>query len=192
MSLAHPNFQAPGWGWLKARLWGLEHAFERAKAAGKAEDDTRIRIFFVAAMFAAGFVTLGIGATRMALFSSAGHGNGLTAPVGAARADLTDRNGAMLAADLLHYGLYVDPREIWDAGETRAALRRAMPGLSPARLERALRGERRSFLVGGLTPEVRGRIHELGLPGVTFEPEQHRLYYGCGSAGSRGGRGGRH
>ncbi|MBR7620546.1 penicillin-binding protein 2 [Phenylobacterium sp. 20VBR1] len=176
MSLAHPNFQAPGWGWVKARLWGLEHAFERAKAAGKAEDDTRIRIFFVAAMFAAGFVTLGIGAARMALFSDAGKTNGLTAPVGAARADLTDRNGAMLAADLLHYGLYVDPREIWDTSETRAALRRALPGLSPARLERAVRGERRSFLVGGLTPEVRGQIHELGLPGVTFEPEQHRLY----------------
>nr|WP_215906583.1 penicillin-binding protein 2 [Phenylobacterium glaciei] len=174
--MAHPNFQAPGWGWVKARLWGLEHAFERAKAAGKAEDDTRIRIFFVAAMFAAGFVTLGIGAARMALFSDAGKTNGLTAPVGAARADLTDRNGAMLAADLLHYGLYVDPREIWDTSETRAALRRALPGLSPARLERAVRGERRSFLVGGLTPEVRGQIHELGLPGVTFEPEQHRLY----------------
>lgn len=176
MSLVHPNFQAPGWGWLKARLWGLEHAFERAKAAGRAEDDTRIRIFFVAALFAAGFVTLGIGATRMALFSSVGHGNGLSAPVGAARADLTDRNGAMLAADLLHYGLYVDPREIWDANETRAALRQALPALPSARLERALRGERRSFLVGGLTPEVRRRIHELGLPGVTFEPEQHRLY----------------
>ncbi|WP_421930926.1 peptidoglycan D,D-transpeptidase FtsI family protein [Phenylobacterium sp.] len=176
MSLAHPNFQAPGWGWLKARLWGLEHAFERAKAAGKAEDDTRIRIFFVAAMFAAGFVTLGVGATRMALFSDAGRGNGLAGPVGAARADLTDRNGAMLAADLLHYGLYVDPREIWDTAETRRALHAALPGLSPARLERALRGERRSFLVGGLTPEIRGRIHELGLPGVTFEPEQRRLY----------------
>ncbi len=176
MSLAHPNFQAPGWGWLKARLWGLEHAFERAKAAGRAEDDTRIRIFFVAAMFAAGFVTLGIGATRMALFSDAGKTNGLTAPVGAARADLTDRNGAMLAADLLHYGLYVDPREIWDTNETRAALRLALPGLSPGRLDRALRGERRTFLAGGLTPDVRGRIHELGLPGVTFEPEQHRLY----------------
>lgn len=176
MSLAHPSFAAPGWGWLKARLWGLEHAFERARAAGRAEDDARIRIFFVAAMFAAGFVTLGVGATRMALFSSAGQGNGMTAPVGAARADLTDRNGAMLAADLLHYGLYVDPREIWDANEIRAALRQAMPGLSPARLERALRGERRSFLMGGLTPEVRNRIHQLGLPGVTFEPEQRRVY----------------
>ena len=58
MSLAHPSFEAPGWRWLKAKVWGLEHAFERAKAAGKAEDDTRIRIFFVLALFSASFAVL--------------------------------------------------------------------------------------------------------------------------------------
>ena len=31
--MAHPTFEAPGWRWLKAKVWGLEHAFERAKAA---------------------------------------------------------------------------------------------------------------------------------------------------------------
>ena len=43
-------------------------------------------------------------------------------------ADLVDRNGQLLAADLLHYGLYLDPREIWDAGETRRALPRGPAG----------------------------------------------------------------
>ena len=43
------------------RIWRLEHAFERARASGRAEDDTRIRIFFVLALFAAGFLTLAIG-----------------------------------------------------------------------------------------------------------------------------------
>ncbi|MCI3133421.1 peptidoglycan D,D-transpeptidase FtsI family protein [Phenylobacterium aquaticum] len=175
MSLAHNGFPAPGWRWLKARLWGLEHAFERAKAAGKAEDDTRIRIFFVLALFAAGFLTLAAGATRMALFP-ADHGSDFAGPVGAARADIVDRNGAMLAADLLHYGLYVDPREIWDLAETRRALHAALPDLPLARLDKALNSPRRTFLVGGLTPDVRGGIHDLGLPGVTFEPESKRVY----------------
>ncbi len=176
MSLAHPNFEAPGWRWLKARMWGLEHAFERAKAAGKAEDDTRIRIFFVLALFAASFVTLAVGATRAALFSDMGHGAAGAGVATSARADLVDRHGALLAADLLHYGLYIDPREIWDTSETRRTLLTAMPDLSHGRLERALRGERRSFLVGGLTPQEKARIHALGLPGVTFEPEQRRVY----------------
>ncbi|WP_411286315.1 peptidoglycan D,D-transpeptidase FtsI family protein [Phenylobacterium sp.] len=162
--------------WLGRRVWGLEHAFERARASGRAEDDTRLRIFFVLALFATSFVTLAVGATRAALFSGLGHVDGITAPMGAARADLVDRHGQMLAADLLHYGLYVDPREIWDTAETRRALRAALPTLASERLERALRGERRTFLVGALTPEARGRIHSLGLPGLSFEPEQRRVY----------------
>ena len=174
--MAHPTFETPGWRWLKAKVWGLEHAFERAKAAGKAEDDTRIRIFFVLALFSASFAVLAVGATRAAMFSNVGHGNGLVGPVGAARADLTDRNGAMLAADLLHYGLYVDPREIWDTNETRRALASALPNVSRARLEKALKGERRGFVASGLTPEERARVNALGLPGVSFEGEERRVY----------------
>ena len=78
MSLAHPSFEAPCWRWLKAKVWGLEHAFERAKAAGKAEDDTRIRIFFVLALFATAFLLLAVGATRAALFSDADRSGGYT------------------------------------------------------------------------------------------------------------------
>ncbi len=176
MSLAHPSFETPGWDWVKAKVWGLEHAFERAKAAGKAEDDTRIRIFFVLALFAAAFMALAIGATRAAVFSDVGRGGGYAPPMGAGRADLVDRNGAMLAADLLHYGLYVDPREIWDADEVRRALTAALPEVNRKRLERALSGERRGFVISGLTPEQRSRVHALGLPGVSFEPEERRVY----------------
>ena len=176
MSLTHPGFPAPGWRWLKARLWGLEHAFERAKAAGRAEDDTRIRILFILALFGAGFLTLAAGATRMALFPDDGRNPGADSALGAARADLVDRNGAMLAADLLHYGLYVDPREIWDPSETRRALTTALPGLPASRIDRALKAKRRTFLIGALTPAARSQIHDLGLPGVSFEPEQKRVY----------------
>jgi len=176
VSLAHPTFEAPGWRWLKSKVWGLEHAFERARAAGKAEDDTRIRIFFVLVLFAGSFLILAMGATRAALFSDVGRGGGYAPAVGAARADLVDRNGAMLAADLLHYGLYVDPREIWDAEEVRRNLIRTFPDINRQRLQKVLSGERRGFVASGLTPEQRNRIHALGLPGVSFEPEKRRVY----------------
>ncbi len=161
--------------WLIERVWGLEHAFERARASGKAEDDTRLRIFFVLALFTLGFMTLAIGATRAALFSDVRSGGSLAA-LGASRADLVDRNGMLLAADLLHYGLYIDPREIWETEETRRSLLRTLPNLEPERLDRALRGNRRIFVLGALTPQERNRVHELGLPGVSFEPEQRRVY----------------
>ena len=177
MSLAQQAFGgSPLSRWFVRRLWGLEHAFERARASGKAEDDTRIRIFVVLAFFVLCFIALAFGATRSALFPDAGKGADAAAAGGAARADLVDRNGRLLAVDLVHYGLYVDPREIWDLNETRRALSAALAGLPPERLERALRANRRTFLVGGLTPDVRGRINDLGLPGVSFEPEQKRVY----------------
>jgi cell division protein FtsI (penicillin-binding protein 3) len=157
-------------------VWRVEHAFERARASGKPEDDTRIRIFALLAMFGLLFIALAVFAARATVFSDAGKGDGWSPPIGAARADLVDRNGQMLAADLLHYGLYIDPREIWDQGETRRVLTAALPDLSRERLEKALRGNRRVFVTGGLTPEVRGQIHDMGLPGVSFEPEQKRVY----------------
>jgi cell division protein FtsI (penicillin-binding protein 3) len=177
LSLSHPAIGAsPGLRWLAARVWGLEHAFERARARGRAEDDTRIRIFFVLALFAAGFIALGVGATRAALFSNMGERSAYAWGDGGARADIVDRNGALLAADLLHYGLYVDPREVWDVAETRRALRRALPAVEARRLEKVLHGGRRTFLAGGLTPVEKDRIHDLGLPGLSFEPEQRRVY----------------
>jgi len=176
MTASHQAFGRSGLPrWLIERVWGLEHAFERARASGKAEDDTRLRIFFVLALFSLGFLTLAIGATRAALFSDA-RGGGALASLGASRADLVDRNGMLLAADLLHYGLYIDPREIWDTAETRRSLLRILPNLEPERLERALRGNRRIFVLGALTPQERNRVHQLGLPGISFEPEQRRVY----------------
>ena len=85
------------------------------EAAGRAADDTRLRIFFVLAIFAMAFATLAVEAWRAALFSDAG-GVGLSTPVDPeARSDMVDRQGRLLAADLTHYGLYLDPREVWAA-----------------------------------------------------------------------------
>jgi cell division protein FtsI (penicillin-binding protein 3) len=170
-----PYPMPPGWRWLTERIWRVEHAFERAKAAARPEDDTRLRIFFVLAMFAAGFLTLAVGATRAALFSDASRGGAAIAPAGA-RADLVDRNGQLLAIDLPHFGLYYDPRENWNPQEVRRALSAALPELSPTRLDHALRADRRQYLLGGLTPDQKARLDDLGLPGVSFEPESHRVY----------------
>ena len=165
----------PAWRWMIEQIWRVEHAFERAKAEGKAQDDTKLRLFFVLALFAAGFMTLGVGATRSALFPSDRGEAEVGAPPGA-RADLVDRNGQLLAVDLPHFGLYFDPRENWNPREVRGALIAALPQLSPRRLDRALSADRRQYLLGGLTPEEKDRIDDLGLPGVSFEPESHRVY----------------
>jgi cell division protein FtsI (penicillin-binding protein 3) len=175
-----PESGGAGWrprGGAADWLWWLDRAFERARASGRAEDDTRLRIFFVMALFAAAFATLAVVATRAAMFSGldrAGRGAGL-APE--ARADLVDRNGRLLAVDLVRYGLYVTPREVSDPAATKAALLTALPTLSLAHLDTALTGPHKEYyLAGGVAPEVKDRIHDLALPGVTFAEEPARAY----------------
>ena len=179
MSLANlgpHGFQPGAWRWLIERVWRLEHAFERSRAAAKPEDDTRIRIFFVMAFFGLCFVGLALGASFSAVFSNAGKGNGFMASTEGARGDLVDREGRLLAVDLTHYALYVDPREVWDKQEARRALGKALPEVPAKRLDKVVFGDRRTFLLGGLTPEQKDAIFDLGLPGISFEAQGRRVY----------------
>ncbi len=176
MTAVFTPVRAPlAWRTLGGLIWRLEHAFERARAAS-APQDSRLRIAFVMLAFGFAFVVMAIGATHQALFSDNRAGpDGAAAPL-EARADLTDRNGALLAADLPHFALYVDPREVWDVPATRQALAAILPDVAVKRLTKALTGPKRAFLIGGLTPQQRTSIHDLGLPGLSFEDDERRLY----------------
>jgi cell division protein FtsI (penicillin-binding protein 3) len=162
-------------GFLTQAVWALDRAFKKARAVDQAERDTRLRIFFLLALFATGFLFLALGATRSALFSHR-ETSDYAPPMGVARADLVDRNGQLLAVDLIHYGVYVDPREIWDTAETSRVLTQTLPGLQAERLDKALKSDRREYLIGGLTPDQKAALQDKGLPGVSFEEEEKRVY----------------
>lgn len=174
-----PGRRAWGLNWagdrLKVVVWAVERAFERNKAADRAVDDTRLRIFVVFTFFAFLFMALALGASRAALSGQAA--TEVSAPVvSSARAELVDRRGSVLALDLMHYGLYLDAREVWDKDEIRRGLQSVLPDMSSGRLERALASGRRGLLIGGLTPVEKARVHALGLAGLSFEPEERRVY----------------
>ena len=184
---------APIWYWLVERIWRVEHAFERAKAR-RTDQDTPVRIFFVAALFAAGFLTLTVAAATRVIFADRDHGVAESAVE--PRADLTDRNGRLLAVDMVHYDLYLDRREIYDTGETRRKLGAVLSPQDAARIPQVLARGQRGILVSGLTPDEAARIRDMGLPGVSFEPDERRLYpmgavaaHLVGASEKQGGRG---
>ena len=172
----HGGFSWPGARWIADRIWRVEHAFERAKAEGRPADDVRIRMVFILAVFIAGFVALGYGATKTAIFPQGGRSGHIASMPPGSRADLVDRNGQLLAIDLPNYSLYLDRKLIWDQEEIR---QRLAPFLSPAarrRVEMALRSDRRTKIFGPFSAEEKAAIDDLGLPGVSFETVARREY----------------
>ena len=167
---------SPWLRWASEAVWFVEHAFERAHADARAEEDTRVRIFVIQMVFAVVFSGLALGAAHAALFTPK-NGGGSVAVAGAlTRGDLTDRNGALLATNIVHYGLYIDPAEVWDRDAAFTQIRRVLPRVSASKLRRVLDGDRRLIVQPGLTPAERQAIHALALGGLSFEPEDRRVY----------------
>ena len=167
---------SPFWRGLSELVLRLEHGFERARADARPEDDTRVRIFLIMMVFSAVFAALAVGAGYRALLAEAGGRWAGADPNALVRGDLTDRNGQLLAANIIHYGLYIDPAEVWDRDLAYRQIRRALPRVSDARLKKVLGGERRLVVLNGLTPGEKAAVHDLALGGVTFEPEDRRAY----------------
>ncbi|MDV7340041.1 penicillin-binding protein 2 [Terasakiella sp. A23] len=97
------------------------------------------------------------------------------------RANITDRNGTLIATSLPTDSLFVDSKAFLDAGEdaTMAArkLSRILPELSLNKASKKLSsGKRFEYLVRNLTPEQKYQVNLLGIPGLHFQREERRTY----------------
>ena len=166
---------SPSWRWLAEAVWWIEHGFERARADARPEEDSRVRIFLVMAVFGLVFSGLALRAGYAALLEPVGEAYAGVAS-DRSRADLTDRNGRLLATDVIFYAMFIDPSQVWDRDLAFREIRRVMPELDADRLKGALWGNRQVIVASGLTPQERARVHDLGLGGVTFSMEDGRVY----------------
>jgi len=177
MSLSIFASTQSGFQWVADRVWKVEHAFERANAAGEKARSTRMRIFSILVGLSVAYVSLAIFAAHGSLSGD----NDKMAAISAepnARAQLIDRNGSLLATDVDDYNMFVDPRDMTgqDRGMVRAALLRLFPDVSPDLIDKAVTGHSRVLLNGHIDEGQRQRLLSYGLPGVTFEPYRVRDY----------------
>ncbi len=93
------------------------------------------------------------------------------------RADITDRNGVVLASSLPTASMYADPSEVIDVNGAVRALTGLFDDLDADKLRRNLnRGGRFLWIKRNLSPEQQMAANRLGLPGFAFLRDERRVY----------------
>ncbi|HEX8164163.1 MAG TPA: penicillin-binding protein 2 [Beijerinckiaceae bacterium] len=100
--------------------------------------------------------------------------------IAAARPDILDRNGEVMATDVKVVSVFADPRKVVDKDEAVELLTAVLPDLNARELRQKLgRVDRRRGFVWikrEVTPRQQAEVHRLGIPGVGFMPENKRVY----------------
>ncbi|MHA1188947.1 MAG: peptidoglycan D,D-transpeptidase FtsI family protein [Alphaproteobacteria bacterium] len=106
-------------------------------------------------------------------------GRGAVDTVAAARPDIVDRNGEILATDIRTASLFAEPRRIFDADEAAERLATVLPDLDVRRVRSQLATDAGfAWLKREITPRQRDAIYQLGIPGFGFTMENRRFYPG--------------
>jgi cell division protein FtsI (penicillin-binding protein 3) len=97
--------------------------------------------------------------------------------VATSRPDIIDRNGEILATDVMRPSLFAEPRRLIDSDEAAELLTAVMPDLEHSDLRDRL-GSKRGFvwLKREISAKQQDEIHRLGIPGVGFLTENKRVY----------------
>ena len=99
------------------------------------------------------------------------------APIAAGRADIVDRQGRLLATNLVTHSLYAQTRDIVDPARAARELARIFPDLKPEELYAKFTGERKFYWIRKtLSPEQQQAVFDIGEPGLLFGPREMRLY----------------
>lgn len=152
----------------------LRHEATRDQSRARAE----LRLVFLGLAFFAAFSLIGI---RMGTLAASepeeAQVQASGAQILAQRADITDRNGRVLATNLQTYALYAQPKDMVDPARVAREVSAIFPDMDAALLQKRLT-DGRSFmwLRKVLSPEQMQRVHDIGDPGLLFGPREMRLY----------------
>lgn len=141
----------------------------------------RARLVVLMAVFTLSFGAVGaklVGATVN--FGANGEKAGMKAAARhstTTRADIVDRNGVLLATSLHTASLFADPKLILDAEEAADLLLTQLPDLNRKTLIADLTSDKRFvWIKRNLAPRQQQEIFRLGIPGLSFQMEDRRVY----------------
>lgn len=143
-------------------------------------DQAHTRLVVVGALFSLALLVV---ALRLADLAILGAGSLNTRhhlappPARVVRADILDRNGAVLATSIATASLFADPSKIIDAPDAATQLAKLFPEIPYGEFLQKLQGKGRFvWLRRHLTPRQQYEVNKLGIPGVGFQPDERRVY----------------
>jgi cell division protein FtsI (penicillin-binding protein 3) len=152
----------------------LRHEEMRDRARVRAEG----RLLVLGATFCLAFGVIGV---KMGMVSKSEPVEPRTASsasqIVAARADILDRKGRILATNLETFALYAHPHQMIDPAGAAQSLVEIFPDLDHDRLLRKFTGKSRfMWIKDTISPEQLQAVHDIGEPGLLFGSREMRLY----------------
>lgn len=152
----------------------LRHEQMRSRARQLAEG----RLLVLGAVFLFSFIAVGF---RMGVLASSEPAEPRASASGSAiiaqRGDIVDRNGRILATNLITNSLYAQPPIMVDKAGAARELARIFPDLDEAKLLEQFTSSRKFLWVKRrISPEQQQLVHDIGDPGLLFGPREMRLY----------------
>jgi cell division protein FtsI (penicillin-binding protein 3) len=94
------------------------------------------------------------------------------------RPDIVDRKGRLIATDVAVNSLFADPQHILDLDEIVENLSPLLSDIDWGEMRKTLAEKEGRFvwIARGLSPRLAQRVHDLGLPGLSFRTELKRAY----------------
>ncbi|CAM5497995.1 penicillin-binding protein 2 [Frigidibacter albus] len=152
----------------------LRHEAMRDKARLRAEG----RLLVMGLLFFSAFTVVG---ARMGLLAATDPVEPRSAASGASilaqRADIVDREGRILATNLVTHSLYAQPQSMVEPERAATELAEIFPDLDAERLKADFTGSRKFLWIKKkISPEQMQAVHDIGDPGLLFGPREMRIY----------------
>jgi cell division protein FtsI (penicillin-binding protein 3) len=160
---------------------GARYASPKERLKGDVQETARQRLLIASVIFGIAFTAVGLRMGYVSLLRDGAEPTQRVAARGGSiqsdRADIVDRNGAVLATSVPVMSAFVNPHLLIDPQEAARKIVTALPDLKYDEVREKLEGDRTFvWIKRGLSPSEHDRVNRLGIPGLDFQAEERRIY----------------
>ncbi|NQW50684.1 MAG: penicillin-binding protein 2 [Rhodospirillales bacterium] len=160
---------------------GARYGSPQDRLKGDAQETARQRLVIASVIFGLAFTAVGLRMGYVSLLRDGAEPTQRVAARGGSiqseRADIVDRNGAVLATSVPVMSAFVNPHLLIDPQEAARKIVTALPDLKYDDVREKLEGDRTFvWIKRGLSPREHDRVNRLGIPGLEFQAEERRIY----------------